>query len=176
MADKPFRVRILEALTGHLQTIVRVANPSVDYAWSLAPDADFPAGRVLRGRSNYGRSDPIPMLAINEDPRNLEHIAAPWESGVSKSEWSLLIQGWVEDDPDHPTDPAHFLLADTRAKLIDLRSDRRNILGFGHKRPMIEDILVAQGTVQPPDDYSEKPYFWLPVTLCLVEDLADAFA
>lgn len=168
MADKPFRLRVLEAITEQLQTIQRTAGPTTGpYTYDLA-DA------VFRGRAAYGQNDPLPMVAILEDPKELDQEAVPINSDVGKGDWRLLIQGFIRDDSVHPTDPAYYLLADVKAALQTANIDR-NILGLGGKKPTITTLHIGSGVVRPPDDLSVVAYFWLPIRLCLVEDADNAF-
>lgn len=172
----PFRLKVLVKLTELLRTIERTtANALPTYTYSLAVDANFPEGRVLRGRVAYGADDPLPMLAIVEDPKQLERDAVPDNETASLGDWDLLIQGFIKDDPVHPTDPAYFLAADATAKLAEAKADIRNILGLGSKKPMVEQLHIGAPVIRPPDDISATTYFWLPVRLRLVEDTANAF-
>jgi hypothetical protein len=173
----PFRLKVLVKLTELLQTISRdMPDAAPTYSYSLAPDADFPDGRVLRGRVAYGSDDPLPMLAIVEDPKQLERDAVPLrETDASPGDWDLLIQGFIKDDPVHPTDPAYFLAADTVAKLTEAKKEVRNILGLGSKKPTVDQLHIGAPVIRPPDDISATTYFWLPVRLHVVEDPANAF-
>lgn len=176
--EKPFRLRVLEALTALLSEIERTAGVTVEYQWSLATDPDTaPDGKVFRGRGAFGTNDPLPMIAIVEDPKALNDDEARPETAVGKiTRWPLIIQGFVKDDPVHPTDPAYFLMEDVRAKLRAARADRKNVLGFGYKAPGVIDIYMGTGVVRPPDnEISATTYFWLPVELCLAEDESNAF-
>jgi hypothetical protein len=162
----PFRLAILRRLT----TLLAAIAPADGYTFSLGAAEDAPEGRVFRGRAAYGENDPLPMVSMIEDPRNLEQDMAPGRSPSSQGDWNLLIQGFLEDEVLHPTDPAYFLLADVKRALVRARAQKRNILGFGGKSPCIADIRLGAGVVRPPDEISAKTYFWLPVTLELVED------
>lgn len=173
----PFRLKVLVRLTEHLQTIERTTPGALPtYTYSLAPDASFPDGRVLRGRVAYGDDDPLPMVAIVEDPKQLERDAVPLrEVNASLGDWDLLIQGFIKDDPVHPTDPAYFLAADVAAKLADAKKDTRNILGLGSKKPCVDQLHIGAPVIRPADTISATTYFWLPVRLHLVEDPNNAF-
>lgn len=172
----PFRLKVLVRLTELLQTVSRVTpNAAPTYSYSLAADADFPAGRVLRGRVAYGNDDPLPMVAIVEDPKQMERDAVPLPETAQLGDWDLLIQGFIKDDPTHPTDPAYFLAADVVAKLAEAKRDVRNILGFGPRKPTVDKLYIGAPVIRPPDDISATTYFWLPVRLHLVEDSESAF-
>jgi len=172
----PFRLQILHRMTERLRTITRTtADALPQYSYSLAPDGDFPEGKVLRGRGAYGKSDPLPMLSIIEDPKQMERDAVPEQSDAKPGDWDLLIQGFIKDDPVHPTDPAYFLAADVSAVLFAETLNKRDILGFGDKKPMIRELHIGAPVIRPADEISVTSYFWLPLRMCLVEDAASAF-
>jgi hypothetical protein len=156
----PFRLRVLEALTTELATIVRTGTP----AYVLT-------GAVFRGRGAYGKNDPLPMLSILEDPKQLNDDEAVQESNqATQTIYRLLIQGFIQDDPEHPTDPAHYLLADVKAKLYAIRAagsgmgKHNTILGFGPTFPCISDLQIGSGVIRPPDmEISDKSWFFLPL-------------
>jgi len=165
MSDpRPFRLRVLDALTECLKGITVANGYSTDMA-----------GAVFRGRVRFGTDDPLPMLAILEPPEGEDPDLAAESSAKAKSDWPLVIQGFVKDDFDHPTDPAHMLLADVKRALIKQRTgaDARNILGMGGR---VYGLRIGAGTCRPPDDISDKAYFGLPIVLRIAEDLENPFA
>lgn len=172
----PFRLKVLSRLTDLLQTVSRaMPDAPAIYSYSLASDADFPDGRVLRGRLIYGADDPLPMVSLIEDPKQLERDAVPDKETAAPGDWDLIVQGFIKDDPVHPTDPAYFLAADVAAKIAEARQDPRNILGFGPKKPTVDQLHIGAPVIRPPDEFSATAYFWLPVRLHLVEDSTSAF-
>lgn len=167
MADKPLRLRILIALTEALKEI-SVAN---GYHTDLN-------GQVFRGRAIFGENDPIPLLSILEVPIPLDQTPPPTDSEFSSGGWELMIQGFVKDDPENPTDPAHYFMADVKKRLaiekrkaLRMRGDQ-GILGLGN---FVTGLRIGAGVVRPPDEISATAYFWLTITLDMVEDLADPY-
>lgn len=162
MSD-PFRLRLLKNLTAVLEEIVPTGSTE-----SLQ-------GKVFRGRDLFGDDDPVPMLCILEDPGEKELLNPPPEGVTYKGPWTLLIQGFCDEDRLHPSDPAQLLLAQVRQRLAQerLRAREDNILGMGLK---VTRLDISQGVVRPPDDLSGKAYFWLRLTLEIVENLADPFS
>lgn len=160
---EPFRLRVQKALTAALSEITVANGYSCDVAG------------VFRGRDIFGKSDPLPMLSILESIDEKEQRMSPPAGSHSTGPWQLLIQGWVVDDEANPTDPAQFLLADVKKRLIKERCHTRGyeILGMGGK---ITDIKFSTGVVRPADEVSSKAYFWLKLELTLVENLADPYA
>src|SRR5690625_6257813 len=105
--SEPFRLRVTKAASAALEEI----NPDNGYMHDLR-------GRVFRGRDVFGDSDPIPMVSILEAIEEKERLQAPSAGTEAAGPWELLIQGFLDDDLIHPTDPAYFL--------IDRKSTRLN--------------------------------------------------
>lgn len=167
--DKPFRLRVLYGLQDCLNGISRANGFSTDIN-----------GAVFRGRSLYSDDDPLPMISILETPVPIDAYPSPEGSPAQHTDWDLLIQGFVKDDHKNPTDPAYFLLADVRKALaIEGRKASRptmeggnNIFGMGGR---VMEIQIGPGTARPADDVSATAYFWLRVTLKIVEDITKPF-
>lgn len=130
-------------------------------------------GAVFRGRLVFGDTDALPCVTILEEPLPAETASegATGDGGVTF--YSLMVQGFVKDDKTNPTDPAQWLLADVKKRLADLRRegrDDRGVFLLGPKAPMVESLSMGAGVVRPPDETSVRAYFWLTVTLKLIED------
>jgi hypothetical protein len=167
---EPFRLRVLKALSTALEDV---------------------CPNVFRGRLYFGDSDPLPCISILEAPVPLEQLEAPLSATASSGDWVLLVQGFVKDDKKNPTDPAQQLLAATKKRLMD--ENKRVLpgsrgtpdpLGFGEGQIVddkkvgnaITKLLVGPGVVRPPEDgISSKAYFWLTLTLKIVEDISRPF-
>lgn len=178
MSD-PFRLRVLKALTACLEGV----TPSNGYSHDLSD-------KVIRGRLMFGSNDPLPMVSIIEPPLPIDRTPSPVDASQSSGKWELFIQGWVEDDPRNPTDPAYKLIADVK-KALTIEGCRKgasgalDILGFGTPASVEENgrrinvgnvitsMKVGAGVVRPPEDgISDKAYFWLHLHLEIVEDNA----
>lgn len=165
MAD-PIRLRVLKALTAALEEI----TPDEGFEFDLT-------GAVFRGRLVYGSGDPLPMISILEPPIAPDQLPQPQDGTYSTGEWELLIQGFLKDDKKNPTDPAHRLMAEVKMKLAEVKQapetsryvggESEPILGI----PEVTRLSIGAGVVRPPDEISEKAYFWLNITLALAEDL-----
>lgn len=162
--NEPFRLRVLKALSSALEEI----NPDNGYTHDLRES-------VFRGRDMFGESDPLPMVSILEAIDEKAQVPSPEGGHQSKGPWELLIQGFLDDDLKHPTDPAHALLAEVKKRLVEerVRDRQRDILGMGGK---ITELRMSHGVVRPPDEDSAKAYFWLRLTLVLVENQLDPYA
>lgn len=179
----PFKTRVLTALTDAMREI----TPANGYTSDLSDFNDTdgaPMRRCYRGRAFFGENDPLPMVAVLERPDPADELAdPPVESTTGAYEWNLIVQGFVEDDKDDPTDDVYVLLADIRFRLGQERArkddDGRlpNPLGFGgkRKRNRVEEISFGSGVVRPADEVSAKAYFWLGVTLKIIEDPLSPF-
>jgi hypothetical protein len=163
--NDPTDLRVLMALTASLEQIT-AAN---GYQHDLT-------GSVVRGRMVLTEDDGLPAVSILEPPTPPEIAKQPEGSGSSIGRLELLIQGFVKDDKDHPTDPAYRLRADVKKRLAyeRTREEGYNILGLGH---LVTDLQIGQGVVRPPDPIvSDNSYFWLLVTLTFAENLQNPFA
>lgn len=138
-------------------------------------DGSTMEGRVFRGRVVYGDNDPIPMISLLEPPIPLETMISRADNPHSAGKWELLVQGFVHDDDQNPTDPAHMLMAEAKHFLnIEKKRERgNNPFGLGG---MVTSVSIGQGSVRPPDEVSNKAFFWLVLTLGIVENLDDPYA
>lgn len=174
--DDPFRLRVQKAICDQIKTVV----PGNGYRFDLSDFVDEvgrPQRRVFRGRDDFGSNDPLPMVAILEDPRAMEASNGSAESTASKGKYRIYIQGFVEDDRDDPTDPAHRLAAEVICALVATKRDRHNILGMGAKKPCVTEMTIEQPVVRPADnEQSSVAFFFVAVTLQLVEDMENPFS
>lgn len=164
----PARLQATLNMTNVLKTI----TPANGYVSDIGQN-------VYRGRLYYGAESPVPMLAVLEVPIPLDQSMPKAPTGVSTGPWELMIQGWVDDDKNNPTDPAHVLLADVkkclvaeRARGYDWERPEDGIFGLGR---IVTDLYIGAGVVRPPEEISAKAYFWLTVTLDLAENLEDPY-
>lgn len=167
----PFRLRVLKALTNCLASI----TPANGYVHDLGPSSRFPNGRVFRGRTMFGEETKVPFVSILEVPLPLDQMPAQEDATVSAGGWDIIIQGFVQDDEENPTDPAHGLLAEVKKALIlQKKGKRRGEHIFGMRE--VYDLTVGPGTVRPPDDVSANAYFWMGLVIHMAEDLEDPYA
>ena len=126
---------------------------------------------VFRGRTLFGDNDPLPMVSILEAPVQPDQLPPPEKDGpYRESTMNLILQGWVKDDRDNPTDPAYVLAADVvRALMIYKLANPRNLLGLGKQ---VIEIAIGNTIVQAPNETSDKPQFILPLDIRFVEDLS----
>lgn len=179
----PFKLNVLRALTDAFKEITP-ANGYINDLSDFDPGDSVPTERVYRGRAWFGDSDPDTMVSVLEAPSAADLVADPPIATTSAEvDWELVVQGFVTDDPVHPTDPAYLLLADMRKRLSVERNrkvagsrSQLDPLGLGTGRNRITEIRYGSGVVRPPDEVSSKAWLWLPVTLRIVEDAADPYA
>jgi len=165
MSDRvPFRLRVLRAMTDKLKTI----TPANGYNYDLSD-------RVFRGRLMYGDGDPVPMVSILEAPLPEDPKATPAGGDTWKGPWRLFVQGWVDDDRENPTDPAHFLMADVKRALAEARKGMIRGGVFGISR--VTGLIIGENVVRPAEEHvNEYANFLLVVTLEIAENLTDPYA
>ncbi len=183
MADDPFRLRVLrDGVTATLKTITPT-NGYINDLSDFDPGDGETAERVFRGRAWFGEGDPIPMVSVLEapDPSD-DFLDVPFDGKQDGGEWRLFVQGFVDNDPTHPTDAAYVLLADVRRRLL-VEGRRKHpvaqhqpdpfgmgVVSSGGSGNAVLEITVGAGVVRPADDLSARSYFWLILTVRLVED------
>jgi len=174
----PFKLSILRAMTESLKAI----TPANGFGSNLAdfdPGDGIMTARVFRGRPWFGDDDPIPLVSILEGTSPADEL---FEQEVDQStgayDWPLLVQGFVDDDKNNPTDPAYFLMRDVRKKLADEKKrvkpgrhtpDPFGVSTYAPTGCGIERLIIGPGVVRPADDVSAKAWFWLTLTLRIVE-------
>ena len=169
------RLATLKALTDLLVTEIRPEN---GYNHNLD-------GAVFRGRMWFDEDDPLPMVSILESPNPDRFPRRAGESDgdrvVQRDEWTLLVQGWAQDDKENPTDPAYELMADVKKALALLNKRTSPEFGdFGaHPNFRLGGLIIGleyeAGTVRPPDEQSSKAFFWMRVILKFVENVDDPY-
>lgn len=186
MAD-PQRLRTMIALT----TLIASVRPEDSNSTSTGFNFNL-ENSVFRGRNAFGDGDPLPMVSILEMPVAADQLDSPPESNASSGPWDLLIQGFVKDDKENPTDEAYRLAADV-VRVLAIENSKRNkqrraagfakgsetaILGIltPNGEPAISRIRIGSPVCRPPDEVSSKTYFWLRVSLDMVEDLENPYA
>jgi hypothetical protein len=179
MADSR-KLSVMKALTTHFEAI----NPTNDDP-ALAPATPYAIdlrGKVSRGRLTFGPDELVdgPILSILEATKAIEPVSVA-EGLVRKSSWQLLIQGFVQDEKENPTDPAYDLLA-----LVEMRLARvvqRDKNGDGaypdeyRLDGLIDSLAIGDGIVRPSDpQVSPTAFFYLPVVVVLATDLRNPYA
>lgn len=164
----PKQLAVLKALTTQLQMV----TPGNGY------DFDF-TDKVFRGRTLFGSETIVPFVSILEDPRPGQADSVGDTQYIRKPTWRLLVQGWAQDDPDNPLDPAYRMKASAEQVLARLvQKDRSG-------RPVFPDeyllgkraisIAIGPGVCRPGTDVSTVAFFYLPVVIEYGEDLSQPF-
>lgn len=184
MADLvPLRLLILKKLTDAMAEVTFVddlarpvslaTEPAVPKAPGVKARPEQP--HVFRGRVQFGEGDELPVLSILEVPLQPEGVFAGRDGQSSKVGWELVFQGFIADNPVHPTDPAHYFLAAVKKRLIALRRDANKDKGILELDGFVDALTFNSGVVRPPDETSAVAHFWMTVYLELVEDLSDPY-
>lgn len=133
-------------------------------------------GAVFRGRFWFGQEDKLPMVSILEGMTpDRNPVTAGFDEDVQTDKWILLIQGWVKDDLDNPTDPAHQLMASVKKALAKLRIQVKEMQLTGTPFENVSSVSIEPGVVRPPDQISATAYFWLRVVLETIEEVDSPF-
>jgi hypothetical protein len=162
------RLGVLKQLSDYLATEVTVAN---GYNNTLTAS-------VFRGRFWFSSDDPLPMVSILEGiTPDRNPVTAGYGQDLQSDKWVLLIQGWVQDDHDNPTDPAHILMGDVKKALGKVRKRLANMEFAGSNTAFenVAEIGIEPGVVRPPDQLSERAYFWLRAVVQIVEEVDSPF-
>lgn len=175
MADSK-RLATLKALCNYLAGEIRIVN-------GYKHDLDKPES-VVRGRYKFDDGDPLPQISVMESP-NPDRFPSragdqDWIDAEEKENWTIYLQGWVEDDKQNPTDPAYELMADVKkalAKLVRMRRDTGapEFPSVYLLSGLINSLRWESGTARPPDQNSAKAFFWMRVILEFSENLNDPF-
>lgn len=165
------QLRILKGLTLLLQGV----TPANGYEWDLN-------SRVFRGRSSFGADEPLPFVSILEsmrpDPRPDE---AGHERLVRQDQWELLVQGWVDDDRDNPTDRLYLLKGAVEKRLSRIVAmDAAGNPAFPEDYRLgglIAGLRIGPGVVRAATpQVGGAEAFYLPLLVTYVTNLADPFA
>lgn len=166
---------ILRRLTELLETI--------SYTSYNGDEIDL-EGAVSRGRALYGDEAPITFLALVEKPRQILGEGGGEQKTMYNGPWDILVQGFARDDPNHPLDPGYELLAHVEQKMARIIQESPNgmrgglypedyLLGL---KELITSFSFIMPIVRPPDnDVSNTAYFFMPVSIGLVTDMASPF-
>lgn len=167
MSEDPFRLRVLTMLQRSLQGM----RPATGYTHDMSKS-------VYIGRDMFGSDDPVPLIAILEDPEFPPLVPSPGDSDDVITPWNLLIQGFIDPaQGDQPLRPAYVLAAETRralhvaARQLDGRTPDYFAMGG-----RIDRYALGSPIVRPADDQvADKAYFWLRLHLRIVENLLDPY-
>ena len=177
MAD-PFNLRVLKAVCATIKTVTP-ANGFVNDLSDYTDEAGVERPRVFRGIDEFGQNYPLPLVSVLEDPSPLPLTMGGGGTVVGAGDWGLVIQGFVPDDFDHPTDPAHLLAAEVLSVLARSLNDPLNRLGMGPAQRGKGHVLGGELTrpvIRPADGHvSSVAFFYMPITLRMVENLAEPF-
>lgn len=141
-------------------------------------------GAVSRGRALYGDETPVTYIALLEKPRQLLGEGGGEQKTVYQGPWDILIQGFARDDSMHPLDPGYELLAHVEQKMARVIQEAPSGMRGGMYpedyflglKELINSFGFIMPIVRPPDnDVSNTAYFFMPVSIGLVTDMASPF-
>lgn len=163
MADTK-RLLLLKSLCNYLLTEITTAN---GYNFDLAA--------AYRGKKNFGKEVKLPAIVVleNFNPDRLPETIGGVVGTKHKYDQIYLINGWAEGgDVEQEEDSAHLLMGDVKQALGKLLVPR-NQSGFFDG--LANTLSIEPGVVRPPDEQSEKAYFWMRTRLEVVEKVGDPY-
>lgn len=169
MADMtdPKRLKLIKAICDYLKTEVTEAN---GYNFTLA--------MVRRDKRNFGKEMKLPGLAVleNFNPDRLPESIGQFVNAKHKYDQVYLLNGWADDTKlgpdDDETDAAHRLMGDVKKALGKLVTPRNQTGIFDG---LANTLSIEPGVVRPPDEQSDKAYFWMRIRLEVVEKVGDPY-
>lgn len=176
------RLRTIKLLNAWLMQEVTIAN---GYKFTLT-DA------VFRGRAYTTDNDPLPHVAIVEAPnpdrdRRMAGTNDEAGEGAGHERWALLLTGHVKEDYLAPCDEAYELMADVKkaiAKLYRHETAEAGLtinMGDGdtprayYLGGLTSGMVLEPGTVRPPEQATDKAFFWMRVILKFTERVNDPY-
>lgn len=177
------KLALMKALTEHLEGItpqwVDLPKPLLD-AGAVCP-YDL-SSSIFRGRVTFGDEVANPFIAILEAPRQIDPNGGGVAKLVQDEDWTLLIQGFANDDPKHPTDPAYQLLAWVQMRMSRITVEKKSGARGGEYPDefrlggLVADVRYQIPIVRPgKDDVSDTAYFYMPISVGTVTDLTQPF-
>ena len=163
MADTK-RLLLLKSLCNYLLAEIKTAN---GYNFDLAA--------AYRGKKNFGKEVKLPAIVVleNFNPDRLPETIGGVVGTKHKYDQIYLLNGWAEGgDVEQEEDSAHLLMGDVKQSLGKLLVPR-NQSGFFDG--LANTLSIEPGVVRPPDEQSEKAYFWMRIRLEVVEKVGDPY-
>lgn len=162
------QLRILKKITSHLRR-------TPGYEDNL---------KVFRGKGVITAKEVEDTLSLLEAPRPIIGTPAGPEGLKRNEQWTLLLQGWPKDDPEHPSDPAYRMKAAVEKQLAEIvrdddpqgreRTDELFKLGGD-----ISSLVIGQGIVRPANQESGNSRlaeFYIPLILELQTDVTNPYS
>lgn len=175
------KLLIMKKLTEHLEGITPAWVDLPEEMMGIECPYDL-SKSVFRGKLEFGDEAKLPFLALLESPRQLDPNGAGVSRLVQDEDWTLLIQGFVKKDKRHPLDPAYDLLAWVQMRMarITVQKKNGNIGGLYPQEwrlgGLTADIRYQIPIVRPGKDHvSDTAYFYMPISVGTVTDLAMPF-
>ena len=161
------RLAVLQAMTAQIQTITPANGYNIDLSQS-----------VFRGRTKFGDDEALPAVSILEATQPGAIKVATEDETFRSSRWPLLVQGWVKDDKSNPLDPAYYLCAcvsERLAAVVAVNPANGNAINPAIYRfgKLIAGMEVGPGICRPPDQYSARAQFFMPVSVEFVDNAAN---
>lgn len=162
---------ILKRLTDHIAGV----TPANGYDYDLA-------GKVYRGISKFGADQPLPFVSILESMRpDQRTVDGGLEKLHRKESWELLIQGWVDENREYPTDDLYGLKGCVEKRIAEIVA----MDNFGNPvypavfrlGGLIVELKIGPGVVRAATpQVGGAEAFYLPIIVVYAINLADPYA
>lgn len=177
MVMVPKELAVLMRLTELLE---RIAPTNIDPATTLPFTNDL-TGKVFRGRTVIGAQETRPYFGLLEDPKPVDGQPAGPDGVKRLVKKGLLLQGFSQDDPVNPLDPAYFLKAQAEqmlSRIIAVKQSNGNpafpedhMLGG-----LLTSFTIGTGVVRPSDpNVSPTAFFYMPLVVGMVTDATQPY-
>lgn len=172
------KLAVLKFLSNHLKGMTPAWIAPV---WGVECPYDL-SEAVYRGRTVFGDETPFPFIALLEAPRQLDPNGGGDQSLIQDEDWTILIQGFAEEEEQNPSDPAYDLLAWVQMRMSMMTKEPSNGRTGGEYPEVYRmgnlkvEVRYQIPVVRPgKDDVSSNAYFYMPIGVKVVTDLSNPF-
>jgi hypothetical protein len=159
------RLLLLKGICEYLLSEIRLSN---GYNFDLAA--------AYRGKKNFGKETKLPAVVVleNFNPDRAAEVIGGVVGTKQKYDQVYLLNGWAAaaGDDEADEDAAHLLLGDVKKALGKLHVPRNQ---SGYFDGLASAMFIEPGVVRPPDEQSERAYFWMRIRLEVVEKVGDPY-
>lgn len=140
-------------------------------------------GCVVRGRKVIGKEQRVPFLSLLESPKPEDVVGVGYDKVLRMGDWYVLLQGFVKDDKENPSDPAYDLCAVVEQRLsrmiavTPVRDDNVPVAPEDYLLGgLVMDVAIGQAVVSAPNEQvSANSFFYIPICFKIVTNISQPF-